>query len=329
MKKLLLVVFALMLAASCGDDSSMPMDGGSDTGTSSLCPVPGEQMGACCYRESNAANPDTPMMRVAGVEIATPPSLATIVVTSLLVAALDDELFNWLISTEISGTDATITTGYGVKNADGTFSFTMGTAPGPGDPNRWDPVTITGSIAGETVSAPELNQTLTVPVLDEDGTTVTLELPLRNMSITMATLSEDRSTIGSRLPGGRWTSDQGQLQAYITVEDADAGILDVPDAMIYQSLCTFIANMPAEGGDCAAPTDCTTGYDCVEGTCTRPANCVDVAQSEDEWASKPDSLCDTSGCTQDPGDGSVCDPGTTCNAWFISAGFAAQGVTIN
>jgi hypothetical protein len=325
MKKLFLVPLALTLMASCGDDSMPMMDAAADTGTPmASCPVMGEQMGPCCYYKSNADTLDMPEMRVAGVQITTPPSLATIIVTTLLVDALDRELFNWLISTEISGTDATLTTGYGVKNADGTFSFTMGTAPGPGAPDRWDPKVIMGSIAGDTVSAPVLDETLTVPVLDEDGTSVTLELPLRDMTIEMATLTEERSCIGNRLPGGRWTSDEGLLTAFITVEDADAGVLDVPDAGINQSLCTFIANMPATSGSCADMTECPMGYACTDGTCERPMNCVDVPQSEDAWAAKPDSLCEAGGCSQ-----GGCDPATTCNAWFISAGFAAQGVEIN
>ncbi len=335
MKKLCLMPLVLTLFMGCGDDSSPPSDGGTDATVDSAppmgtCPVPDEQMGPCCYYASNAESLDHPALRVAGVQITTPPSLATIIVTTLLVDSLDRELFNWLIDTEISGTDANITTGYGIKNADGTFSFTMGTAPGPGDANRWDPISISGSIAGEVVSAPVVSETLTVPVLDQDGMNVTLELPLRNMTIEMATLSEDRSCIGQRLPGNRWTSTDGLLTAFITVEDADAGILDVPDAMIHQSLCTFIANMPATAGDCTMPTDCPMGYTCnTDSKCARPDNCLDTPQNDDTWSAKPDALCDTAGCTQDPGDGSVCDPATTCNAWFISAGFAAQGVTIN
>ncbi len=312
MKKLFFVLLASTLVMACGDDSAPPMDsgtadtGGGDGGTvMGTCAFPDEQMGPCCYRKSNADSLDNPTMRVAGVQITTPPSLSTIIVTTLLVDALDRELFNWLIDTEITGTDVTLTTGYGIKNADDSFSFTMGTAPGPGDPNRWDPVIISGSIAGETVSAPVLNETFTVPVLDEDGMTVTLELPLRNMTIEMATLSEERSCIGGRLPGNRWTTDDGLLTAFITVEDADAGVLDVPDAGINTTLCMFTANISGE----------------PDGT-----TCAMVDQAT--WPTQPDALCDDAGCTQDPGDGSVCDGSTTCNAWFISAGFAAQGVDI-
>jgi len=313
MKKLLLIptILAMSLSMGCGDDGTPTDTGPGDAATDTApppnnCPFGEAQTEPCCYRSSNAANLDNPQLRVSGVQLTSPPSLSTIVVTALLTQSLDDELFNWLIEADITGTDVAITTGYGIKNADDTFSFTMGTAPGPGDANRWNPVIAAGTIAGESVSAPELNETFTVPVLNEDGSEVTLELPLRNLTLNMADLTEDRSCVGERVLGGRWLTDSGALQAYITVEDADAGLLIVEDAGINTTLCMFTANIMGE----------------PDGT-----TCADVAQ--DTWPTQPDALCEPAGCSQDPGDDSVCDPATTCNAWFLQAGFAAQGVVIS
>jgi hypothetical protein len=312
MKKTCLLALVVSLAGfGCGDDG-----GGADTGTPDAgdtgtpmgsCYFGDEQSPPCCYRTSNADRLDSPALRVSGVQLSTPPSLSSIIVTQLLVDALNEELFNWLILAEVSGTTAEITTGYGEKNADSSFSFTMGSASPPGDPDRWNPVTVTGAIDGETVSTPVLDSTFTVPVLTEDGSAVQLELPLRNLSVTMATLTEERSCVGVTQPGGRWDTSQGRVTAYITTVDADAGRLQVPEAGIDTTLCLFTANIPMS---------------------TEGESCFNVDQAE--WDIQPDALCpDDSACQQDPGDGSVCDPATTCNAWYIDAGFAAQGVTIS
>jgi len=48
-----------------------------------------------------------------------------------------------------------------------------------------------------------------------------------------------------------------------------------------------------------------------------------------DWAIKPDSLCDASGCRANtPCEADVCDPATECNAWRVVGHFAAQGVDI-
>ncbi|MBZ0116524.1 MAG: hypothetical protein K8H88_06010, partial [Sandaracinaceae bacterium] len=50
---------------------------------------------------------------------------------------------------------------------------------------------------------------------------------------------------------------------------------------------------------------------------------------QSEWRVKPDSLCDATSCAQNtPGMMDVCDPDTTCNAWYLVAEFAAAGVEI-
>jgi len=312
MNKLLSILLALAVpfAVACGDDGTAPTDSGTgdgsmaDTGTlPSRCTFPDEQTDPCCQRTSNADQLDAPEVRISAVQLSQPSSLSTIIVRQLLSDALDDDLFNWLITADITGTAANIETGFGQKSPAAVFSFTMDAAPAPGDPSRWNPVTMTGSMDGETLSAEELTETFTVPIFTEDGTTVQLELPLRNMTLNMLTFSEERSCVGVTQPGGRWDAAQGSIQAYITVADADAGRLFVEGA-IDTTLCMFTAGMPTMDGTCA-----------------------DHPQSD--WLVQPDAICDdATGCNVDPGDGTVCDPSTTCNSWLLVGGIAAQAVDI-
>ncbi|RLB54091.1 MAG: hypothetical protein DRJ42_10110 [Deltaproteobacteria bacterium] len=305
----ILLALALPFAVACGDDGTTPTDSGTgdssmgDTGTlPSRCTFPDEQTDPCCQRTSNADQLDAPELRISGVQLSQPSSLSSIIVSQLLTDALNDDLFNWLLTANITGTTAEITTGFGQKSPAAVFSFTMDAAPAPGDPSRWNPVMMTGSMDGETLSAPELSETFTVPIFTEDGTTVQLELPLRNMTLSMLTFTEERSCVGGTQPGGRWDTAQGSIQAYITVADADAGRLVA--GPIDTTLCMFTAGMPAMDGTCA-----------------------DYPQSG--WAVQPDAICDdTTGCAADPGDGTVCDPSTTCNAWLMIGGIAAQAVDI-
>jgi hypothetical protein len=285
------------------DGGPPPADGGPIVvNCPTTAPMREEMMGACCFRTSNADRLDMPELRLAGVRITAPGSLSSPIVAGLLSAAFDAELFNWLLRFEVTGTDVTVTTGYGQRNADGTFSFTMGAAPAPGPTDRWDPVTAMGTIAGETITVPALNGTITTPVFQEDGTTLQLELPIRNLELEMATLTAERSCIGRRAASGYVTSD-GALSGYITVEDADAGMLMVGET-VNTTLCMFTAGL--------------TGDEFMGMTC------ADVSRDMWPMANRPDSLCDGTGCTQ-----GSCDPATDCNAWRIEAGFAAQGVTVS
>ncbi len=184
----------------------------------------------------------------------------------------------------------------------------MGAAPTDtgGDANRWDPITLNGTITGDAVSAPTYDGTLTVPVFDTmDPTLLVLELPLKSLTIDMACLAEDRSCVGAR-SGSQYRTNGGHLSGYITVTDADAGHLDVSlgTVSINTTLCMYIAGMSA-----------------------MPDTCADYPQST--WAVQPDSMCDATSCQGNtPGTTDVCDPATTCNAWKIVGGFAAQGVEI-
>jgi hypothetical protein len=274
----------------------MDMDGGTDAGPSNPCP-PGapdrdELMGACCYRVTNSTRQDAPELRLASLDITSPSSLDNVIVAGLLTPALDEERFNWLVRLAITGTDVSAEMGYGHRNPDGSFTFLNGEAPGT-DPNRWDPVTIAGSLDGENVTAPAIDGAMVLPVFDSEGNP-TLELPLSNLALEKMVLSEDRSCVGART-GSVYNSMDGQVSGFIRVTDAQG----IPITELSTTLCNFVAKL-GEGEDCGA-----------------------TAQAS--WMVKPDSICDTTTCSTGTG---ACDPDSDCNAWQIQAGFAAQGVEI-
>jgi hypothetical protein len=309
---------ALVLTVACGEqDDGLPEtpppqprpDAGSgpvDCTPPTSAPDPDGMMGPCCYRVSNADRLDAPELRLSGIGVTSPISLANAVVDSLLSTGFDGETFNWLVQGTVTGTDVTLRTGYGMRNGDASFSFTSGAAPvtpeNP-DPNRWDPVDLTGTLTGEVLSTPPYGETLTIPAFDSaDPTVLLLELPFKSLTIEMATLSESRSCVGARVRN-RYETSSGRLTGFLTVEESDASAL-VIEGILDTTLCMFIAGM---SGD--------------------PGTCADVPQTG--WDTKPDSLCDASGCALNPmGTTDVCDPASTCNAWQIVAGFAAQGVEI-
>lgn len=299
-----LCVLALMsgLAVGCGDDDTgmTGMDtgpGGDDTGPGEVnCPTSApdvdSMMGACCYRsENDSANPN---FRVSGLMIESPRSLASPIVRSLLASNLDGETFNWLI--EITGAAAdgeiTVRTGYGERNADSTFSFTEGSAPGPGDPNRWDPLSVMANLSGELVTAPPIDGVFSVPVLDEETGEPFLELPLQAFELLGATMSNDRNCVGERT-GARYDTSMGMIRTYITIEDAQMAMIGDP---LNTDLCTFTAGI-------------------LSGTC--------ADNDQADWPVQPDAQCTGGTCTD------ACDGATTCNAWTITGGFSAQSVTIN
>jgi len=294
--------------ADSGPTDGGPTDGATDGGTP-LCPsgdtIPDETglMGVCCYRTSNADRLDAPEFRIAGLAISEPGTLASTIVKSAVNMAIDEERFNWLFS--VAGAtadgDVTLKTGFGSRNSDATFSFANGDAPAPGDVNRWDPQTFMGTLTGESISAPALTSPFTVPILTADGTGVVLELPLQAFEVVNMTMSENRTCVGTR--GARsYTTMDASLQTFITIADAQAGIVDLPP--INTSLCNFIRGAASATGDCRD---------------------VDPAT----WTVMPNARCEAGVCTE------ACTPGTdltaggTCNAWKLLGGFAAHGVTIS
>ncbi|MEM9067018.1 MAG: hypothetical protein AAGE52_00890 [Myxococcota bacterium] len=311
------------LAVGCGDDDGggggtdsgpgVDSGGGTDAGGGGLCEaepasnpatcpsgaaIPDEDglMGACCARVSNADRTAAPEFRISALRIQEPATLSASLVRSALAAALDEERFNWLIRLEGAEADGpvTITTGFGQRNADATFAFTDGTAPAPGDPNRWNAMSVEGTLAGEEITAPPIADTFTVPILEDDGVAVVLELPLRAFTVSCTVMSEDRTCIGLR-DGNVYRTGAGNLTTYVTIEDAMMGRVAIPP--IDTTLCNFVAGMASN-----------------EGLCT------DVPQAD--WPTPPNAVCTGGTCSD------TCDVASECNAWRISGGFAAHGVEI-
>ena len=293
----------------CGDDGAGPSDagthdGGSDAAATTdagpivcmppmLAPMPETMFGPCCARASNAERLDAPELRLAALVLTSPASVDNVLVEALLREHLDAERLNWLLSLSITGSTVTLTTGSGTRHEDGTFSFVMGTAPGPGDPDRWNPLTATGTIEGETFSTMRIPGTLTVPIHSEDRTRLYAELPLRDATLAMATLSESRTCIGFRAPRAYGTGD-GRLEGFMTVEDAKVVRLTTDTLM--DSFCNVLRAQIGAADNCETP--------------------------QSEWSVPPDSTCDETRCTI-----GGCTP-DTCNAWHMTAEIAAHGVEI-
>jgi hypothetical protein len=321
---------ALALAGAflvgCGDDdagTTPPVDmggGGTDLGpVTPVCPddapAPDNQMGACCSRASNASRLDAPELRLAALRLTAPMgTLTSPALRGILNDSFDGERFNWLIQAMGAPTTGngpvTIRTGYGERAADGTFAFTMGAAPAPGDADRWDPITVTGMMTGETVATPAHMGPgpLTIPVFDEtDPTLLVVELPVFGLELVNAPLTEDRSCIGLRTTTSYNTGEGGDLRAFIRVEDARSRMVVVPPSLS-ATLCAVIA-----------------------GSLTESTYCDDNPQSM--WTAKPNSLCGATGCEANTaGMTNICDPAISgaggCNAWELLGEFAAQGVEI-
>lgn len=261
-------------------------------------PSPEEQMPPCCWRVSNADRLDAPEFRVTNLQIEEPAgsALTSGAVLNLLAQAAERETFNWLMQVTVSGSDVTVLTGYGEYNASaGTYSFVDGVAPtdGGGDADRWNPITIEGTIEGDTFSAPAVPGSFTVPIFDEAGENLDTELPLTSFQVLSATLTEDRTCIGRRV-NDRATFNNyttgGEVVTYVTIEDARA----TPVEQLGTTVCNLIS-----GRDCDSDP---------------------IA----DWRVQPDGLCDADGgCAE-------CDFEATgdCNAWRIQGGFAAAGVEI-
>jgi len=282
----------------------------------SAAPAPDNQMGACCSRLSNATRLAAPELRLAALRLTAPmgSTLTSTLLRGVLNTSFDGERFNWLIQATGAPTTGngpvTIRTGYGARAADGTFAFTMGIAPaGGGSVDRWDPITVTGTMTGESFSSPAYVGAgpLTIPVFDEvDPTLLVVELPVFGLELLSAPLTEGRSCVGSRGTSTYNTMAGGTLRAFIRVEDALTRRVVVPPS-IDATLCAIIA-----------------------GPLDDPAYCE---MPRSAWDAKPNSLCVATGCQANTtGMTNICDPMISgaggCNAWELLGEFAAQGVDI-
>lgn len=271
-----------------------------------MTPAPEEQMLPCCYRFDQAGQQAAPEMRLTYLRLVAPEgsTLTSNTLATILNQAMQEETFNWLF--RVDGADADgpvdIITGFGRRETSGTYAFSSGAAGG--DPATWCPVTIPATLTGETVESEAIPGSITVPIFDEDNVTVQLELTLRQVQITESTWSENRNCVGERGLRAYTYEPAGTLTAFIEVEQARTGMISVPP--VETTVCAAIA-----GPSLGDATYCDT-----------------TAQAE--WQTKPDSLCDASGCTLNPaGTTDVCDPDSTCNAWQLVANYAAAGVDIS
>lgn len=326
----LVVASALMVGCDGGDTAT---DAGVDGGgcralptpmLGDAGPVPGDVMctapdggvpgeGPCCYLDSQADSLDAPELRLRFIRIHAPVDspLTTAVLLGVLNDALGRSTFNWLYRVEGAGDGGAveIVTGFGIRNPDtGTFRFPE---PGGGtmfDVERYLPIRIQGTMSGEVVTSSVYPGSLTVPVLNTEGTSVQLELTLRNIRVIGGEFNTNRSCVGYRVGA----------MAYATAAYLDA----------------FIEVGPARMGEVRSGSVVTTVCAAIAGSLTDGRYCEDVPQAE--WAIPPDSYCDESGCTANTGcEEDVCDRGNDsatglpgCNAWRIVASFAAQGVEI-
>jgi len=308
------VAFLAIVALAAGCDDEEPMtDAGpaEDAGEVSVCPTsdvpaPEELTGACCYRTDQSANQDAPEMRLTYIELDEPSAspLSSMTLRLVLNEAMQDETFNWLFRVEGADADGdvSIVTGFGRRTAEGTYEFSQGSAGSEGDPDTWCPVEIPATLAGETVDSSELDGAITVPVFDDAGEMLQVELRLRALAIQDSEWSEDRSCIGFKTNRPFTYMPAATLTAFIEVEPSRTGTINVPP--VVTTVCAAIA-----------------------GALDDENYCEDNPQGD--WLVPPDSLCDATGCTQNTeGMTDVCDPATTCNAWRIVGSFAAAGVEI-
>lgn len=270
-------------------------------------------MGPCCYSDSQADAMAAPELRLRYIDIVAPQGspLMSTVLLNVLNTALATNTFAWLIRLEGADDDGpvNVVTGFGLTNADGTYSFPTGAMTTEFDLARYAPAMIPGTLTGERVSTERHTGSLTVPVLNTDATALQLELVLRNIRVIEGELNTERSCVGFASTRGAYATG-AILDGFIEVEGSRTGTIELPGGQM-TTVCAAIAGAIAEADYCDA-------------------------NEQSEWRTPPDSLCDDAGCTANADcDEDVCDREgeaegglPACNAWRLVAGFAAQGVEI-
>ena len=305
-----------LAGVGCGDDGGTTdtdagtVDGGGTTEVTcpNGTPETDGRIGPCCARVDNMDAADFGL-RVAGMEISKPASLASPLIQTSLNAALIEERFTWLV--DITGAaadgDVSIRTGFGDANCDGTFAFAVDGAPDePVD--RWNPITVAGTLANGNYTTGTSDATFTLPIFTDDGE-LSIELPARAFTLQSMNVTDANTCVGTAgTRGYDVTDDAGdyvaELTVYITMADSMERDLVIPGA-IDDNLCDFLAGniMTTDPADYCAEVDIT------------------------EFTYPPDAYCDEAGaCTT----GSAADCGdNTCNAWELQIAFAAHGVSIS
>lgn len=304
-------------------DQCAMMTSGADAGA----PIPGFRAQSCNMMPFCPAlvtnNPMRPNFILTQIDIQTPSVLqASGPIGSLLNSAIVQGTFFWGISLDF--TAMTIRTGAlnnGVQPQpnngflSSNFGYINGTAPmiagDPMSPRRWDPVSGTITVQGDTVTS-NMVSVIRVPVYDAtDPTMVLTELPLRNLRMSNVRLSSNRNCVGtvgsarSRFTfntcgSNLWQTQDTTMMPYSQL-DGDMTIADarsVVVASLHQDLCRLLA-----GADCAmTPQAMWTG--------AQPDRLVDMATGSSS------TMC---------GNASGMTP---CNAWHLNARFAAVAANI-
>ncbi len=257
-------------------------------------PPPTEQYGACCMRALTSC--EAPAFRISAMSFTKPATMADPFIAGIIAESFDDDRMNWVVALEGAEDDGplTVTTGHADRNSDGSFQFTSGAASAPGDPTRWDPRTVPGTITGEQWSSEATDETVAVPVLNQQRDGHMIEIPFRRLRFETAQLSVGRQCIGERRITS-FTTDAGSVRAFLDVDETIGALVMITPALQF-TLCSLLAG-------------------------TNPMDCADVPRSM--WQKPPDSLCDGTDCTE-----GGCDPVTECNAWALEGGFGAQAVEL-
>lgn len=291
------------MLADAGPVPSMPTCTAPDGGT------PG--MGPCCFTDSQADAHDAPEGRLRYLNITAPEGspLTSPLLLGVLNDALERNTFAWLMRVEDAGADGpvTVVTGFGLTHADGTYAFPTGAMTEALDLPEYVPARIPGTLTGDRIQTERFDGSLTVPVLNTEGTAVQLELTLRNIRVIDAVWNTDRSCVGFATSRGRFATG-AVLDGFIEVEGTRTSM--VVSGPVMTTVCAAIA-----------------------GDLTDAAYCE---QPQSAWATQPDSLCDATGCTANTScEEDVCDRAgdgdsglPACNAWRLISEFAAQGVEI-
>jgi hypothetical protein len=195
-------------------------------------------------------NPDTPAFRLTAMSPTAPASLAS--VASASQAAVDSGDLNYLLTMDVTDTNATAELGLGEAAGDeNTYSF------------AGDRTSVTLEISGDEFSSTELFEfPLVVPLAAAD---TSILVPMKEVSINGTFASADRCAIGSETADG-WEPG-GEISGLVTIDDAKAAVItvDIGGSSRTFTLCAFMAYGTAgviADPDCATdPSDWTYAAD--------------------------------------------------------------------
>ena len=306
--------------SSSDSSSSSSATSGGSTGSGATCAPTGACAAVnsdCLGLEDNSAKKDQIGLRVSQLTVAKPDALKAGAVKLIVDKGVYENLsdcnvngngtFSWLL--EFDRTNNKLKTGGAkpVTDPHAGYCFVNQTIEGFDVASA----TLDATVGADGKFSVTMGQDLIVPIFLDPQATSQVLLPLHNLVMTGATLSADNNCIGkyngaefstsnSCLPdateGQKFFTDDAQLDAYITIEEADNVI--VPQTQ--QSLCVLFSGDAGKFGDGGKPNKCK-----------RDANMKTLAQGD--W-------CST---TNKPADANCAD------AYQLSAAFAASSVKIS